>query len=225
MVVNSLSILDQTKKSWYLIHNMVSDVTCIILAGGASRRMGRDKALIQVEGIRLFDYVYGKCHDLFPEIIIVTNQPQQFSQYHHAYIVMDEIPGAGSLGGLYTGLIRANNDYIFCAACDMPFLKPALVSHLVARRFQYDIVMPVTGKGFEPLHALYSKRCIEPIKKMLEQSEFKISKLLSRVDVWYCREKELKKIDPALSSFTNVNTKKDLMKIWRLLKGDRCKVA
>jgi molybdopterin-guanine dinucleotide biosynthesis protein A len=94
---------------------MRSDVTCIILAGGASRRMGQDKALIQIEGIRLLDYVYGKCQELFKEIIIVTNQPQQFIDYQIP-VVGDEIPGAGSLGGLYTGLKRASNDYSFCVA-------------------------------------------------------------------------------------------------------------
>lgn len=182
--------------------------------------MGRDKAFIQVEGIRLFDYVYGKCHDLFPEIIIVTNQPQQFSEYH-AYIVMDEIPGAGSLGGLYTGLIRANNDYCFCTACDMPLLKPELIMHLIKKRFNYDAVIPVTTEGLEPLHAVYSKRCIEPIKKLLERGEFKISRFLSEVHVGYCEEEEIKEIDPSLTSFINVNTKKDLVKMQRMLKGEQ----
>jgi molybdopterin-guanine dinucleotide biosynthesis protein A len=203
---------------------MEFDVTCAILAGGESRRMGQNKAFIQVDGICLFDYVYDTCRELFSEIIIVTNQPQQFCEYQ-ARIVIDELRGASSLGGLYTGLTKAGNYHTFCVACDMPFLKPELVSYLVERRLNYDIVMPITKKGLEPLHALYSKRCIEPIKKLLDRGEFKISKLLSMVDVWYCQEEELKKIDPALASFTNVNTKKDLLEIQRILKGGQWEVS
>ena len=219
MVVNSQCLLDYTVKSWYL-DTMVSDVTCIILAGGASRRMGRDKALIDVEGIRLFDYVYGKCQELFSEIIIVTNQPNQFMEYQTP-VVVDEIPGAGSLGGLYTGLIRASKDYCFCTACDMPFLKPELIMHLIEKRFDYDVVIPITQEGLEPLHAIYSKRCIEPIKKRVEKGEFKISQFLSEVHVGYCDEEEIKEIDPSFTSFINVNTKKDLLKIRRMLKSNQ----
>jgi molybdopterin-guanine dinucleotide biosynthesis protein A len=199
---------------------MESDVTCLILAGGTSRRMGQDKAFIQVEGIRLLDYVYGKCQELFSEIIIVTNQPHQFEEYQ-APVVVDEIPGAGSLGGLYTGLRRARNEYIFCTACDMPFLKPELIIHLIKKRFDYDVVIPITTEGLEPLHAIYSKRCIEPIKKLVEKGEFKISRFLPQVHVGYCEEEEIKAIDPSLTSFINVNTKKDLVKIQRMLKSNQ----
>ncbi len=197
---------------------MVSDVSCIILAGGASRRMGQDKALIQVEGIRLLDYVYGKCQELFSEIIIVTNQPQQFIEYQTP-IVVDEIPGAGSLGGLYTGLKRASNYYSFCVACDMPFLNPELITYLIEKRFKSDVVIPMTNKGLEPLHAVYSKRCIEPIKKLVERGDFKISGLIPEVHVEYCEEEEIKEIDPSFTSFINVNTKEDLFQIQKMLKG------
>jgi len=199
---------------------MVSDVTGIILAGGASRRMGQDKAVIQVGGVRLFDYVYAKLRDLFAEIIIVTNQLQYFREYQ-AKIFVDEIPGAGSLGGLYTGLKRARNDYCFCTACDMPFLKPELIIHLIEKRFDYDVVIPITKEGLEPLHAVYSKRCIVPMKRLLEKGEFKISGLLPHVHAGYCEEEEIKAIDPSLTSFINVNTKKDLVKLKRMLKSNQ----
>jgi molybdopterin-guanine dinucleotide biosynthesis protein A len=197
---------------------MLSDVTCLILAGGASRRMGRDKALIQIEGIRLLDYVYSKCQELFSEIIIVTNQPQQFVDYQTP-VVADEIPGIGSIGGLYTGLKRASNYYSFCVACDMPFLNPKLIAHLIEKRHTSDVVIPRTRAGFEPLHAIYSKRCIEPLKKFIEKGDLKISNLLAEVKVRYCSEEEIKKFDPSLLSFMNVNTKKELFKIQQMVKG------
>jgi molybdopterin-guanine dinucleotide biosynthesis protein A len=197
---------------------MWKDVTCIILAGGASRRMGRDKAFIQIEGIRLLDYVYKKCRKLFSEIIIVTNQPQQFVDYQTP-VVPDEIPGIGSIGGLYTGLRRASNYYSFCVACDMPFLKPELIARIIEKRSNSDIVIPKTRAGLEPLHALYSKRCIEPLKKYIEKGDLKISNILVEVKVQYCSEEEIKKVDPSLLSFMNVNTKKELFKIQQMVKG------
>lgn len=197
---------------------MWKDVTCIILAGGASRRMGRDKAFIQIEGIRLLDYVYGKCRELFNEIIIVTNEPKQFVDYQTP-VVPDEIPGIGSIGGLYTGLKRASNYYSFCVACDMPFLNPELITHLIEERHTNDIVIPKTRAGFEPLHAVYSKRCIEPLKKFIENGDLKISNLLEEVKVRYYSEEEIKKVDPSLLSFMNVNTKKELFKIQQMVKG------
>jgi len=199
---------------------MEFDITCAILAGGESRRMGQNKAFIQVEGTWLFDYVYGTCKKLFSEIIIVTNQPQQFCEYQ-AHIVLDAIGGGGSLGGIYTALKKASNYYTFCVACDMPFLKPEVVTHLIGKRRGCDIVIPLITGGLEPLHALYSKRCIKPIRKLLERGELKITRLLSEVRVCYCNEEELRTIDPSLTSFTNVNTKKDVLKIQRMLKGSQ----
>jgi molybdopterin-guanine dinucleotide biosynthesis protein A len=197
---------------------MVSDVTCLILAGGASRRMGQDKAFIQVEGIRLLDYVYGTCRELFSEIIIVTNQPQQFVDYHTP-VITDEIPGIGSIGGLYTGLKRASNYYSFCVACDMPFLNSELIALIIEKRHNSDVVIPKTSAGLEPLHAIYSKRCIEPIKKLIERGDLKIPNFFPEVQVTYCGEEEIKKVDPTLTSFMNVNTKKDLFQIQKMLKG------
>jgi molybdopterin-guanine dinucleotide biosynthesis protein A len=195
-------------------------VTCIILAGGAGRRMGQNKSIIQVGGIQLFDYVYGKCQAIFPEIIIVTKKSLQFQFLgYQAHIVIDEIPGAGPLGGLYTGLIKASYYHTYCVACDMPFLNPELIIQLAEKRFDYDVVIPKTKVGLEPLHALYSKRCIVPIKKILEKREYKVTKLLSEVQVEYCKEEEIKKIDPSLKSFINVNTKKDLLDVQKMLKG------
>lgn len=197
---------------------MWSDVSCIILAGGVSRRMGQDKAFIRIEGVRLLDYVYGKCQELFKEVIIVTNQPQQFTDYQTP-VVVDEIPRTGSLIGLYTGLKRASNDYSFCVACDMPFLKPELIAYLIDKRHHNDVVIPKTKAGFEPLHALYSKRCTETMKQHIESDDLKISNVLAECRVYYCREEEIRKIDPALTSFINANTKKELFKIQQMLKG------
>jgi molybdopterin-guanine dinucleotide biosynthesis protein A len=163
---------------------MEPKVSCVILAGGESSRMGQDKTDAYVGCVRLFDYVYSKCYKLFSEIIIVTNTPLQFNGYR-AHIVTDEIPGAGSLGGLYTGLQTASYDYAFCVACDMPFLQPDVITYLTKLRLNYDVVIPNIATYLEPLHAVYSKRCIEPIKKFVKNGERKLTKFLDEVRVRY----------------------------------------
>jgi len=199
---------------------MEDSVTGVILAGGKSSRIGQDKAFIEVGGVRIFDYVFKKCQDIFSEMIIVTNHPHLYGEYK-AIIVTDEIPETGSLGGLYTGLLWANNYHIFCVACDMPFLRPEFIVHLTKKRNNYDAVVPRTKEGLEPLHAIYSKRCIEPIKKFLERREFKIDRLFPEVKVIYCEEKEIEQFDPSFTSFININTKRDLMKMQQMLQGNK----
>ena len=195
-------------------------VSCIILAGGESTRMGQDKAGIYVGDVRFFDYIYSKCNRLFSEIIIVTNTPLEFGGYQ-AHIVTDKIRGAGSLGGLYTGLQTASYDYSFCVACDMPFLQPAVITYLTELRLNCDVVIPNIFTYLEPLHAVYSRQCIEPIKKNLEISEFKLTKFLPEVQVRYVCEREIKKIDPGLSTFININTRRDLLKMQKMLQGEQ----
>jgi molybdopterin-guanine dinucleotide biosynthesis protein A len=101
----------------------------------------------------------------------------------------------------------------------MPFLKPELIAYLIDKRHQNDVVIPKTNAGLEPLHALYSKRCIGPIEKRIETGDLKISNVLAECRVYYCSEEEIRKIDPALTSFVNANTKGELFKIQQMLKG------
>lgn len=149
---------------------MKLNVSCVILAGGEGRRMGQKKAGLYIDGgdplvrgDRLFDYIYGRCYRLFSEIIIVTNTLQEFSEYQ-AHIVVDEIVETSSLGGLYTGLVKASTYHSFFVARDMPLLQSEVILHLTLRRFNGDVVSPSVPTGLEPLHAVYSKRCIVPKK-------------------------------------------------------------
>ncbi len=195
---------------------MSNVVTGVILAGGKSIRMGQDKALITVGGIRLFDYVYNTCRRIFSNLIIVTNRPENFSSYN-AIITQDLFPNTGSLGGLYTGLVRSSTPYVFCTACDMPFLNPAVITLLLENIGTYDVIIPITKNGLEPLHAIYGKNCIKTIKRKIDLGKYKITDMLSELKVCYIHEEEILKLDPTLSSFFNVNTSADLMAIEEML--------
>jgi len=117
------------------------------------------------------------------------------------------------LTGIHTGLFYTSTPYAFFAACDIPFLKKELVETLVgAIEPRIDIVIPETSKGFEPLCAVYSKRCFKPLEAQLVKNELKIQHVFQKVRVKKIPEDILRKSDPDLRSFYNINTPDDLAK-------------
>lgn len=188
------------------------DVTCAILAGGESRRMGENKAFVRIGNVKMLDCVINVCRKVFTEIVIVTKSPELYKGCKET-IVKDRVEQAGPLGGLYTGLLSAHYDYIFCVACDMPTLNERVIRYLLDRRFHYDAVIPVVNDGMEPLHAIYSKRCIPVIEESLKKGILAIPRFFHEVKTLYCDAIEIRKIDPLLNSFTNVNTKEQLQEM------------
>ena len=185
--------------------------TGVILSGGLSTRYdGTEKALLQVGGVRILDRIYDIFSDLFEEIILVTNTPQKFLDWD-LLIVSDLFPIRSSLTGIHAGLFYMTNPFAFVSACDTPFLKKELVETVIGKiEPQIDIVMPATSAGFEPLCAAYSKRCLQPAQHHLEQEKLKIIKTFRKSRIKTISEKVLRKIDPDLQSFFNINTPDDL---------------
>ena len=179
----------------------------IILAGGlGSRFSGLNKAFLRIGQKRIIDHIYDVFKDIFTEIIIVTNNPLAYVEWD-VTIVTDIFPHRSSLTGIHTGLFYATRPYAFFSACDVPFIKRELVQTLVsALRPPYDIVIPETSTGLEPLCAVYSKRCIKPIESHLLQKEFKIQRFFNKVRVKKIAEQTLREADPELISFFNINT-------------------
>jgi molybdenum cofactor guanylyltransferase len=122
------------------------------------------------------------------------------------------IPGCGSLGGLYTGLAGATRERIFAAACDMPFLNAAVISHLVALSAASDIVMPELATGLQPMHAVYAKTCLLHFRRMIDARQFTIQEVArnEHLTIRLVPEDDLRRIDPRLLSFLNLNTPADL---------------
>jgi molybdopterin-guanine dinucleotide biosynthesis protein A len=185
--------------------------TGVILSGGLSTRYdGTEKALLQVGGVRILDRIYDIYSDLFEEIILVTNNPQKFLDWD-LLIVSDLFPIRSSLTGIHAGLFYMTNPFAFISACDTPFLKKELVETVIGKIEPHiDIVMPETSAGFEPLCAAYSKRCLQPAQHHLEQEKLKIIKTFRKSRIKTISEKVLRKIDPDLQSFFNINTPEDL---------------
>jgi molybdopterin-guanine dinucleotide biosynthesis protein A len=186
--------------------------TGIILSGGKSLRMGENKAFIEIDGISIIRRICNLFQELFPEVIIVTNQKELFKDFN-TKIFDDLIPNKGALGGLYTGIYFSSFHFSFCVACDMPFIKKPLVTFLMKNVNDEDVIVPRTQDGLQPLHAIYSKNCLKPIKDVLDQGKYKIIDIYHLVKVKTVEERDFLSLDPLRESFINVNTPEELISI------------
>ncbi|MFH1583669.1 MAG: molybdenum cofactor guanylyltransferase [Actinomycetota bacterium] len=191
------------------------EISSVILAGGKSKRFGKKKAFLKIRGRTLIDQIVEKMGRLSNEIIIVTNILKKFDylpkkfDYLNVKLIKDIIPYKGSLGGIYSGLLFAKNNSTFVVACDMPFLNISLLKHIISYSNEYDVVIPKVDNFFEPLHATYSKRCLKPIKKLIDSDNLKIIDFFKEVSVKFVEKNEIEKFDPNFMSLFNVNTLND----------------
>ncbi|MEW6141270.1 MAG: molybdenum cofactor guanylyltransferase [Thermodesulfobacteriota bacterium] len=182
----------------------------MLLAGGASRRMGGvNKALLELGGVRIVERVARAMKRVFPEVILITNTPSVFEfllipSFH------DIIPGHGSLGGLYTGLRSCAGDYAFLAACDMPFIDERVLRYMTGLITEEDIIAPKIGGHWEPLHAIYSRSCLPFIERLMQEHDLKIINIFKDLKVRAVCEDELKQFDPECRFLMNVNTPEDV---------------
>ncbi len=185
-------------------------ISGIVLAGGQSRRMGGiDKALLEVGGRRLIERVATVVSRVFDDVILITNSPEKFS-FLGLPMFRDLIPGSGALGGLYTGLSACKGRWGFLVACDMPFLNDKVISRMVGLIDRHDVVVPKIGGRHEPMHAIYSKRCLPHVKDLVMAGDFRILDLFHLVDLLEVSEGELAVFDPELRFTMNLNTPAEL---------------
>jgi len=180
-------------------------ITAVILAGGTSSRMGRNKALLAVDGIPLIERIYRTMAGLFQEVILVTNTPEQYA-FLPCPMVADRFPGAGPMAGLHAGLLASRGERIFITACDTPFLNPDVIRMICTIDGEYDAVVPIGPGGKEPLQALYRRRCLAMVEQALEQGDGKVLNLLDHLRTRFITPDELALIPNAELSFCNVNT-------------------
>ena len=196
-------------------HKNPLPVTGVILAGGKSRRMGENKALMQLGDDSLIGHVIHRMQNVTDELLLITNSP---TEYAHLGVSMhgDIFPDTGALGGIYTGLTYASHDAVLCIACDSPFLEPKLLTYLVSILSEYDAVMPETfthhndtQTTLQTLCAIYSKRCLPIIASMLRESELRVHALAERAHIKRISPEIWQAFDPDGISFFNINTPED----------------
>ncbi len=191
----------------------IKGIAGVILAGGASSRMGSNKALLLHEGGRIIEKVYRVLAELFEEVLLVTNNPELY-QFIPCRKVPDIYPGRGVMAGIHAGLSQSREPSVFVAACDMPHLNGKLIRHLTALADGVDVVMPVTPGGFEPLHAIYRKECLPVLEEFLGDEEHRrVVSLFLRVRVREVSLDEIASFDPKFTSFDNINTPDDYYRL------------
>ncbi len=184
-------------------------MTGIILSGGKNSRMGENKAFLKVKGERIIDRTIGIFRELFDEIVLVTNDPLAYLEFD-LKIVTDIVKGKAALGGIYTGLFHSSFDQAFACPCDMPFLNADFIRYIKGKAKGYDIVVPKKEEGLQPLHAIYSRRCMPAMKKNMDEGRLKIIDFYKKARVLEIPPNIVSSFDPEGKIFFNVNSPEDL---------------
>jgi molybdenum cofactor guanylyltransferase len=188
-----------------------NDITGIILVGGKSRRMGRDKAFLPIAGKPILERVVEVFQEIFPKIALVGNHAERFAD--SGLPVLPDIYPGSALGGIYTALHHATTQYVFVSSCDIPFPNLELIRNLCLRRKGADAVVVRTPQGCEPLFALYSTSCLGAIKELLESGDCCAYGYYPKVRVRYVPYQEIARFDLDGRALLNVNTPEDYAKI------------
>ena len=190
-------------------------VSGVALAGGQSKRLGRNKAIEKIGDQSLIERVVGKLSQVTSETVVVVAEESRATDLSlppWVRTAADLYPGTGSLGGIFTGLSVAKGNYGVVVACDMPFLNVDLIRFMLDIVSDYDAVVPRLQGRPEPLHAVYSKNCIGPIERCLQADQLKIAIFFEQINVAYLEDDDIEAFDPNHLSFFNVNTQEDLDK-------------
>lgn len=193
----------------------MESISVIVLAGGASRRMGTNKALLPAgEQETLVGRVISNLRMLTDDIILVSNSPELYADLGVRH-TLDRFQGAGPLAGLHAGLLAMRYAWAFISACDMPLVDHRLVRYMALLAPGYDAVVPKVGEAAEPLHALYSRACLPAIEARLQDGQRRVISFYPDVRVRYVEEREIGIFDRTGRTFSNANTPQD----WERLKA------
>ena len=177
----------------------------IILAGGENRRMGADKAFLDIDGRPLIEHILAIFTGMFKKTIIVTNTPERYRNYG-VEVTSDALDIRGPLTGIYSGLLKSTDEYNFVAACDMPFLNTRLISYMEEIAAGQDAVVPAFNGFMEPLHAIYRRGLLSTMEAQIRKQDRRIRGLFDHIQVRYVTEAEIVRFDPLKRSFRNLNT-------------------
>ena len=200
----------------------IKGVSCVILLGGESKRMGKDKAGVKLSGKTLFSMVYEKVSPLFDEVMVsardknydVKKLMKKKATPLPFRVVYDELPGRGPAIGLLSALKNARNVWVFAIGCDSPFVNSRLIRCLAKSKEGFDCVIPVHGKRLQTLFALYKKTCFAPLFSRVKKSGSPglagFIEESASIKVRHVTEKEIKTTDPGFESFMDADTPEEL---------------
>jgi molybdenum cofactor guanylyltransferase len=190
---------------------------CLILAGGQGKRLVPEKGLLSFGGSTVLDYIIKERAPFFPRVSLVVSDEEPYRRFG-VPLIRDRFPGTGPLGALLSGLMACEKEAFFCA-CDMPFIRKELVTCILAGYVGVDVVVPVFRDFLEPLCAVYSRSCIDPIFRLLTRSSYKLTGFYPSVRVRRL-EQEVRMIDEKGLSFFNINSPADYHRALNLLERE-----
>jgi len=191
----------------------IEGVTGVILAGGASRRMGKNKALLELDGMTIIESTYHKLFSIFHEVLIVTNSPELY-EFIPCRKVPDLFSDIGSIAGIHSALSHSSYETVFVTACDMPNINTDLICKLYSNfGNSYDALIPYSSGGQEPLHAYYSRTSLPIFTTAIKDNKLKIIDCLKKINTKFVNWNELQSVNGADSSFINVNTPEEFQKL------------
>lgn len=190
---------------------MHDNVTAVILCGGKSSRIGRNKAFLKIDNKTFIEVLIGKLQKLFKGIIVSTKTTDQYRHLKlpKVKIVNDRSKVLGSLVGIYSALKKSTTKYIFVIAVDMPTVETGLIKRLLRNYKGFDVIIPKTRKGLEPLCAVYSKECLPFIQRQIKGGNYKIIDFFGQVRVKTIRLNPKGPHTANRDGLFNVNTLKD----------------
>lgn len=200
-------------------------VTGIVLAGGRSRRMGTDKAFIELAGRPLIAWVLEALGAVSAHRVIVTHDADARFDAFGVPVIVDHLPSRCPLTGLHAGLSAAPTDLCLAVACDLPLVQPALLALLADAIGNLLVAVPDAGAtplpgagpasamaagGLQPLLAAYRRGCVPTIERLLENGPAPVTLLATAVPSVVVGPERWRTADPDGRSFLNVNTLTDL---------------
>jgi molybdopterin-guanine dinucleotide biosynthesis protein A len=202
----------------------VTHVTGVILAGGNSRRMKSNKALLPVGEELFIERIYRQLSVVFRNVFLVTNNPELYG-FLPCHSVPDIFPGMGSLAGVHAGLRSSETPYVFATACDMPYLNTRLVRLLISAIDGQQLVIPESDEGLEPLHAIYGKSALPLVEAALRDGDPKLLRCCRRLQSTVIRRETVAGIDSEFLSFRNINTPEDYLRFREGMTGSRRRMS
>ncbi len=189
--------------------NSIRQIAAFILAGGESSRMGRDKALLELDGVPLILRTARLVEAAVGPPAVIGN-PEAYKSLG-LRLIADDWPGAGPLGGIATALRASDAPWSLVVACDLPYLTRDWLDYLIARALasQMDAVVPMNALGAEPLCAIYHRRCEPVIREALERGTRKVTDGLKDVRIETIAPAEWKAFDSEGLLFKNMNSPED----------------
>lgn len=183
---------------------LIAHTTGAILAGGKSRRMGRDKALLEFNGVAFIDRIAQTLRRVFERVIIVSDHGSGY-EYLNLPVYGDLIRDCGPLGGIYSAFAYTDTESVFIAPCDIPFLTTGVVHALLDSHTSADATVITDGGRIQPLCGVYERRCISTLELHLRRRQLRVVRFLENIDLTLVplRVDELSGFP---SPLTNINT-------------------